>query len=270
MLAAALPFAMDPDHRLAVASRYGGIFNPNLYFFAWASLIMSYFIMMGCFARYHWEWCKRKHRTAGVRHFYSSFTMWCGVVMTSFVVMMSANRMIVEGTCRNDDKGISNQTGWPDAPTSEVCDRLKTASGLATISLMVSLAWSIVNVFLFSERNDRVAVVNTFVVAALLILWTYQATWLTFDEDKSPAADVCNLFFFTWASWALSLFMTTKNLRSSKLHRTKDSEILSAEEATAVCKIDVIRLEVRREIDDEAVATHDDQHAPTEESDTHV
>lgn len=195
LCAAALPFVMDPDHGLAVTSRYGGISNPTLYFFSGLVFITSFFATTGFLFGFYSEWCKQ--RPCVYYHSSSSRWMWVALVLTGFVVMMTATRMMIEGHCCNVDKsGIPRD--WTDLtlPTKDVCNRLKVATGIGYVSFVLSVAWSLINMFLTEETSDKMQMADTGVVEVLFALWTFGATWLTFDDVKSPAMDMGNLFFF--------------------------------------------------------------------------
>lgn len=198
---------MDPDYRLTVTSRYGDISNPILYFFSWAAIIVSYFIMVGYLMKRYSEWCERPPYAI----YSSSSSPWVlvGFILTCFVVMMSANRMVIEGHCvdNDEDSDISRDWSDPTLPSKEVCNRLTSGTSAGTVSLVIYFVWLVINAIVVDEKYDGMLLIDVFLSGAMLFLWTFAAVWLTFDENESPAKDVCNLFFFTWASWVLSLIM---------------------------------------------------------------
>jgi hypothetical protein len=273
--AAALPFIMDPDYNLAVTRRYGSISNPILYFFSWAAFITSFFIMMGYLFQCYSSRCSDR-RPAIFSCSASSHWLWVGLVLTSFVVMMTANRMVIEGHCCKVNKDSDPPRDWsdPTLPTKEVCDRLKVAVGLGTASAVLSFAWFLVNTFLVSSKNSILMCVDTVTVGLLLVLWTFGATWLTFNENKSPGADLCNLYFFTWGSWILALVMVMNSFHHIAAGMTSEAvcEAPVAEPTPGETKKDggvpIGCMDENQNADAATHATQDDKHVDVEEAQT--
>jgi hypothetical protein len=220
--AAGISAVMSPDNDLAVDSYAGGLSNPNLYFFSWGAFALSFMVLFACVSN--------SLRNSGISPLATitddtdehrcSRSSWAGLLVTSFVVMVAASRLYQDLNCDTDDSGVILEF---DAN----CNRTKFAVSLGVISFISSFVWMLTTKFLLKEPlGSRV---EFGLVGLLLIFWTFGVTLLTFDQHKAPARDLGNLYFFTWGSWLLTVFMAVKSLRYI-ISSTKEATDGDAEE----------------------------------------
>jgi hypothetical protein len=189
---------MDPDNDLATFNRSGGIRNQNLYFFSWAATITSYFILFNC-SRHCWL-----NNTTRSGDTTCDNTLWmrAGLVLASFVVLVSGVRLYENGNCNDSDL--------------EVCDRITSAISLGAVSSVISLVW-LATPFI---KKDCPSIVDAAIVGSLLALWTFGASYLTFDKEQSPAVAQGNLYFSTWSAWGLLVFLVAKTIQTLSTAKT--------------------------------------------------
>lgn len=120
--AAVMPALMKPDNALATGVG-GGIVNANLYFFSWFGLAGSLLV----FAHF-----LRTAYNVGVGTKNESFRglAWAGLVLTSFVVFVTASRVCQATGCSGRDTSYDRRT--------------KFAIAVGVVSAFISLIWMFV------------------------------------------------------------------------------------------------------------------------------
>lgn len=206
---------MNPDNELAIRSYSGGLLNLNLYFSSWAAFATSFLVMVGSFSQ-----CNEKCEGSGHR---CALWKWAVLIFTSFVVMVGAARMFDKWDCDVDsDIQTVNVSVFIDEVEVQVqeidkdagCDRTKFAVSLGCISAIIALVWMVVGKFFM--KGHMGSMLDKVLVWLLLAFWTFGVAYLTFDEGKAPAQQLGNVYFFTWGSWALLVFMAMTRVQFTK------------------------------------------------------
>jgi hypothetical protein len=136
-----------------------------------------------------------------------------------------------------------------------VCDRITAAISLGAISALISLVWLAGR---FVVTKDYPSIVDAVVAAVLLALWTFGATYLTFDEEQSPAVAQGNLYFSTWSGWGLLVFLASKSFRTFwNVAPVAQTETETVDDRAAVAKT-TIEHEPVPDLDADTHATHDE------------
>jgi hypothetical protein len=214
--AAGISAVMRPDNNLAVDRITGRVSNPNLYIFSWGAFALSFMVLFACVSH--------SLRNSGISSCVAivddtdehrcSRSTWVGLLVTSFIVMVASSRLYQDLNCDADDSGVILEF---DAN----CNRTKFAVSLGVISFVSSFVWMLTAKFLLKEPlGSRVEFV---LVWLLLIFWTFGVTLLTFNKHKAPARYLGNLYFFTWGSWLLTVFMAVKSLQNITSSTTEAS-----------------------------------------------
>jgi len=121
--AAVMPTLMNPGHQLATGD-FGMIGDSNLYFFSWLGLIGSFVVFVRYLkAAYGLGACGAAEKDSKT---FKAQT-WAGLVLTSFVVFVSASRLCQNANC--------------NAGNSEYDKRTKLAISIGVISAVISLIW---------------------------------------------------------------------------------------------------------------------------------
>jgi hypothetical protein len=237
MWAGALPAILDPDNHLGSAARSGGIYNLNLFFMSWAALITSYYIFYGFLL----DHCAPDR---GIRHD-ESLWMWAGVIMCSFVVMVTGSRLYHDGACDDD--------------STEVCLRVKYAFSMGSVSALISMSWLVASMFI---KTAPTVWLDAVTVLILVVLWCIGITF-TFDERQIPPVTNGSMYLFMWGGWTLLVFITMKHVDAvwnKVMTRTTVEEPVN----TGTVEKGNVESEAVEEIDVETHATHDEKHAEAE------
>jgi hypothetical protein len=181
----AIPVIMSPSHGLAMEA--GKIVDSNLYFSSWAAFCSSLFM----FASYG--------RSIGGRldSFFGS-RWWLCLFISSCITMTAAIRLKNSwGTTCRDSSG------------REQCQELR----LGIILSIASMAIAIGMIFLGVSNTSLPQFVG--VIAGLLVLtaWSVCVARLTFG--RGPGSPVGTLFFGTWISFFLALYLALSHLFGS-------------------------------------------------------
>lgn len=179
---------MEPDNNLAATEYAGyiGVGNANLYFFSWGAFIMSFYVLFG--------YLKRGLELSGNQVF-----SWAGLAMTSFVVMVTAARQFDSWGCDQDLDSVG-------------CKSTKLAVSVGVISGVVGLAWAFLGRFM--EKNSKISkMLDVLVTWFIFVMWIFGIIYINFGGVKAAAPEIGNLYFFTWASFALSVSMAMKSLK---------------------------------------------------------
>lgn len=189
---------MDPTNALAIFELTGGIKNANLYFFSWGGLVMSFFTLYG--------FTKEKY---GGKIF--SPSTWGALCLTSFITMVSASRLWQDLACEKD---------MPDSILEDVCTRTAWALSAGALSALVAAIWPLCGMFLSGFLAN---ILEAGVSVVMLILWVFGVAYITFGGDKAPASAIGNLYFFTWFSFGISVFLAMNGINLA-VNRNKVTE----------------------------------------------
>jgi hypothetical protein len=205
---AVLPAIMDPNNGLAIWGITGRIGNANLYFFSWGGLAMSFFVL--------YDFLKEKY---GEKIF--SPSTWGALCLTSFITMISASRMWQDLICDAD---------MPDGFLKDACNRTAWAVAAGTIGSLVAAVWPLCGMFLSGYFADMM---ESGFSLLMLIIWTFAVGYVTFGGEKAPASDIGNLYFFTWFSFAISVYLAMNgiNLVLNRNNTTDSNEAQTSNEA---------------------------------------
>lgn len=200
--AAVLPGIMDGDHHLANASfevaqevEFDGIVNPNLFFSSWIAFLLS-FIMFFRFLKKHLGSCDDESK-------YCCDKAWSGLLVASFVAMIAASRHRDDLPCDDFDSGDLDAR----------CKRTHLAIAVGVISTVVCLLWMWGSKMFDKDLGVRI---NFVLVWILIAMWTTTVRYTNFPLDNSvkrPATSLGNLYFFTWGSFFMAVFMGTDGVR---------------------------------------------------------
>jgi hypothetical protein len=208
--AAGLPVAMNPENGIAVVSQQGEglvINNANLYFFAWLSLAAILYLS-GSLAQ----------ESAGVDVTQTppQLARWYGLTASSMVVMGSASRALNSSTC-----DLASFRGL------QYCRRTKFAIAVGTISFVLSA----VVTFLVHQTATLQLWVETAFTTVLLTLWCFGVGYITFGS--TPGATISNLYFATWISFIMVVFLFAQNFRETIAAREQAHSSTSGTTTTA-------------------------------------
>lgn len=195
MWCAVFPAIMNPDNNMAITESFGmqRVSSPNIYFFSWGALMMSLFALSG-FLR---EQFMNKSEAAEEKPCAFKFNSWVTLAMTSFVVMFAASRQFKAMNCTSDQEGDAEK----------ICRRTAFALSLGAISGIFASLYTVAELFLKTPMF-----VESFFSVLALAAWCFGVGWITFGNEKSPAPVIGNLYFFTWASFAATLGLTSSSL----------------------------------------------------------
>ena len=106
------------------------------------------------------------------------------------------------------------------------CTRTKYAISIGAITAIISFIWVIASQFVDHGMRRGVDMVLTWI---FIPLWTAGISVVTFGGEKAPAATwLGNLYFFTWGSFLLCLFMAIDEVKSRLQQRTEQVSDSSA------------------------------------------
>jgi hypothetical protein len=207
--AAAMPSIMDPDNFQAVDER-GEIFNANLYFFSWASLVAVIWIF--CNDTTISKYLKRGDDSGTP----PNMTKWYMFVAASVVVMTSSIRLY---------KADNNQCN--DGDSSSFCQRVKYALSLGAIGVVFGIVEILLsNMGMLSTYPEAGL---TFVLFALFVVGI---AVITFGGQKGPATNIGNLYFSTWIGFVLAMFLVSESWTAVRA-KMKGEDAEEAEDAKA-------------------------------------
>jgi len=224
--ASVLPAIMDPSNELATEvfpDDVGGfivdhilIRNNNLYFFSWGAFIMSFYVLFG--------YLKKGVELSGAQVF-----SWAGLAMTSFIVMVSSVRQYDEWNCDSDNNSPDDQ-----------CKRVKLGISIGLISGVIGGVWAFLGRWMKGKFADML---DTFLSWFLFVVWIFGIIYITFGGEKAPARFLGNLYFFTWASFSLSVFMAMKSLTACMGEKDEEEEEPTAAAQSAEPKAEMSEVE---------------------------
>jgi hypothetical protein len=177
---------MNPNYNIAVDS-LGFIRTANLYFFSWIALGTIVYIFGSIAQEY------TGMRIGEVIPPKKS-GCWYGLCASSIVVMATAVRLFQSRNCADVLEA-----------SSQYCRRTKFGISLGVVSFVFSVftAWFL---------THGMGVFGEFIVASLLLfLWIFGVGFITFGS--APGATIGNLYFATWISFILTVFLFAQAFR---------------------------------------------------------
>lgn len=170
----AVPVLMGPNQGLAV--NQNTIVDANLYFSSWLAFCCS-LAMLGSFGR------DRLDKGYLTKH-------WLCLFISSMITMTAALRMF------RDNQDCSQKE-------NEICSELRMGIALSIVSAAIA---SVILIFAFFVTNKNLSGVLLLVASILILaLWVVLVVFLTFKNG--PGSKVGTLFFGTWISCILALFL---------------------------------------------------------------
>ncbi|KAL7560776.1 hypothetical protein ACA910_005343 [Epithemia clementina (nom. ined.)] len=181
-----LPVIMAPDNGIAVSGN--DVVNANLYFFSWVSFAISILLTLSLL-----------QETMGIdaRQADGKQTRWFFLCASSLIVLGSSTRIF------NADSNACDEDG-----STQFCKRSKFAISVGTISFVAALAM-VMAIF----KHLSAAIIELGVSSFLILLWTFGVGFITFGGDKSPGTTIGNLYFSTWISFILTVFLFGKSFQ---------------------------------------------------------
>jgi hypothetical protein len=186
-----IPVIMNPNNSIAVS--YTEVNNANLYFASWAAFCCCMWIV-GSQAQ---ETCGLDMTTVAPRKAKSY-----GLVASSLVVMGSSIRIFKSFKCqRTEMSGV------------QVCRQTKFAISAGVIGFCVAVLWTYASHRGLLTHHQGVVVSNyeLYGSGGLLVLWVFGLAFITFGQG--PGHSIGNLYFATWVSLIISIFLFAESLR---------------------------------------------------------
>jgi hypothetical protein len=177
--AAGLPAIMNPGNNIAVAGTE--VENANLYFFSWLSFIAVLFLSASL-----------AQDNIGVDMYKTppKSASWYGLCASSLVVMGSAVRIFNTYDC-----GSSNSDVLPP----EFCARTKFGIAAGVMGFFFAL------ILTYLTQKGLALFAETIATMILLSMWCFGVGYITFGT--SPGAKIGNLYFATWISFILCVYL---------------------------------------------------------------
>ena len=176
---------MNPDNSLAVSTTV--VDNANLYFSTWAAFCCCLWIVGS-----------QAQETCGldITHVAPRKAKAYGLVASSLVVLGSSIRIFKDLNCHE-----AAMTGV------DICWRTKYAISVGVIGFCIAIFSMIV-------LHEGLTQVNyeLFGSGFLLVLWAVGLAFITFG--RGPGHSIGNLFFATWVSLIISIFLFTESARA--------------------------------------------------------
>jgi hypothetical protein len=194
---AGLPVIMNPTNAIAVAGET--VIDANLYFFSWLSFASTLYLS-GSLAQ----------EAAGVDITKTppKSARWYGLCASSLVVMGASVRLFKAAGCGSNNTQSSG----------ELCKRTKFAISAGTIGFVFAL------VMTYLTQQGLAIVMETVATMILLALWCFGVGYITFGS--APGAQIGNLYFATWISFIICVFLFGQCFR----------EVIGARQANAVAQ----------------------------------
>mmetsp|Transcript_17367 Transcript_17367/g.47413 ORF Transcript_17367/g.47413 Transcript_17367/m.47413 type:complete len:312 (-) Transcript_17367:281-1216(-) len=186
-----LPVMMKPDNAIAVVGP--DVNNANLYFFSWIAFIVAIFLVLSLV---------REKLAFDVRDTPGKQLKWFFLAASSLVVMGSAVRIHKSASvaCGDDGSALSG---------SDYCKRTNFAISLGVVTFFVALT-----VLFMIMKSIMATMIELGLTTILLILWTFGVGFITFGgRERAPGTTIGNLYFSTWISFMLCLFLFGNSLQ---------------------------------------------------------
>ena len=178
----AIPVLMAPNQGLAMSQSI--IVDANLYFASWLAFCCS-LAMLGSFGGRLGE--------DSALGFMTKY--WFCLFLASMITMTAALRLF------RDNEACSKVE-------TEQCSKLRLGIALSIVSAIVT---GIILIFALFIKTKTLSTVILLVASILVLaIWSVLVTFLTFKDG--PGSRVGTLFFGTWISCILSLYLTVLNI----------------------------------------------------------
>lgn len=161
----------------------GAVYAGNLYYFTWAGFFMSVYIFASVIEELYAIDIAHEMNSRS-----TSFMYWVGLLVTSLIVMAVCGD-IFNRQCDVDNKDIA------------FCNRCALGVAAGTIGTLLSL----VIVALKLAIGVAPFLLETGFCVVLIILFVFEVGYIT--DDEAPGAPLGNLYYFSWASLAMSLMV---------------------------------------------------------------
>jgi len=115
---------------------------------------------------------------------------WYGLTASSLVVLGSSVRVFLTSDCGDE---------IPNSATEEYCRRSKFAISMGVFGFFLAAAMTCLT------RKGLTLVAETAATTVQMILWCFGVGYITFGT--SPGSTIGNLFFGTWISFVLTIFL---------------------------------------------------------------
>jgi hypothetical protein len=179
----ALPIIMSPNRSLAINNL--NIVDANLYFSAWGCIALALYIAG--------SWIEER----GYHPYADRLAKrWFLLFVSSIVAMGVSSRIFSINNCR--DSG------------NEICDELSLAIGIAVWAAILGFAMTLFMHFLSGKNCANVFGLMAAVIATAL--WSVGLAYITYDGG--PGNTVGNLFFSTWVSFVLSIYLLLSHTKT--------------------------------------------------------
>lgn len=208
--AGSLPTIMNPANSIAVG--FSDYLNANLYFGAWLSFFCALWIA-GELARelYGMDLVGTLQSSNMVK---GRQGKWYALIATSMIVMSSSVRFFKAFRCASDI--------MQKAP---VCKQTKFAISAGAIGTVFAMMMTI-----FTARGNHSRSVQWISSAILVVLWSFGLGFVTFGNG--PGQNIGNLYFATWASFVLSVWLAAESIRDFMGVRQQQQQQQAAIEGT--------------------------------------
>jgi len=161
----------------------GAVYAGNLYYFTWAGFFISIYIFASVIEEVYAIDIAHEMNSRS-----TSFMYWVGLLVTSLVVM-AVCADIFNRLCDFDDNDIA------------FCNRCALGIAAGTIGTILSL----VIVALKLAIGVAPFLLETGFCVVLVLLFIFEVGYIT--DDEAPGAPLGNLYYFSWASFAMSLMV---------------------------------------------------------------
>lgn len=181
-----LPFIMNPDDHIAISGRFDAptIINPNLFYFSWAGFASAFYI----FGSFFQEFTERD-MTSNVS---PKNTKWGALLATCVVIVASAADIHDDAKCTNRD--------------NQFCNRNAYGIALGVIGIVFPLL-----VLLMNYMGKLTTMIEFGVSFIMIVMTTCGVAFLTFGSGS--ATQMSNLYFATWISFGISVFLSSQCFR---------------------------------------------------------
>lgn len=183
----AIPVIMKPNHGLAMIENT--IVDANLYFAGWLAFGCSLYM----FASFGRE--TGKVGEDALMRYHAKY--WLCMFISSIVTMSAALRIF------EDKKDCDTNDG-----AREQCNELRLGIALSIVSAVI--AGFIVILACLVKNKSLPSFVVLLASIVVLALWSVLVAYLTFQNG--PGSNVGNLFFGTWISCILSLYLALSHI----------------------------------------------------------
>lgn len=207
--AAAVAIVTDTDNNLATrdngndstVKQQNEVVNGNLYYFSWACFVTSMILLVNYIRSVFGIDVVEGFRNRGAR-----LSHWAALIACALVVAGSSGR-ILDDHC----KGTSTSD-------VEFCRKTKFGISVGAIGVFFSVAVVVMKMVIMSGPMVLEFATSLF----LAILNAFGVGYLT--ASGGPGAPIGNLYYFSWASFLLSAYLTAENLRDMRSVGQESSE----------------------------------------------